>query len=106
MKPTDKQSGHNAGRQRRYADTKANLYPVAGLPEDAEDRSREYIEAYSLSYYTPKQRARPRLEQQKEMLSVRINPETLATARSLGINLSIACEQGLDNAIAKAKKNF
>ncbi len=92
-----------AAHHQRIIDIKASIYPHPDRPKKRKGMSKEWIAAYEDAYRNPKGKGRATIgATAKKQMSIRIDLEVQETARRLGINLSDACQRGLELAIEQA----
>jgi Post-segregation antitoxin CcdA len=96
-------SAINSANRQRNLDTASGIYPHPDRPRSA-GKSPEWIAAYKNAYLSPAARgAKPLGEAAKEPMSIRVDPAVLEAARELGINLSVACQMGLELEIDRVR---
>jgi uncharacterized protein (DUF4415 family) len=91
-----------AAHHQRIIDTAAGTYPHPDRPKNCKGKSDEWIAAYQDTYLNPKKKGKPPIGQTAKMqISTRVDPEVMETAKRLGVNISVACQEGLEAAIEK-----
>jgi Post-segregation antitoxin CcdA len=96
-------SAINSANRQRNLDIANRDYPRLDRPYPT-NKPPEWIAAYQNAYLNPRARgAEPIGKAAKESMSIKVDPVVLETARELGINLSVACQVGLELEIDRVR---
>jgi uncharacterized protein (DUF4415 family) len=95
----------NSANRQRNIDITNGTYPHPDRLRPT-NKSPEWIAAYRDAYLSPSPRgSKPIGDEPKIQMSIRVDPSVLETARELGINLSVACQRGMELEIDRVRGN-